>query len=354
MKIAITKFHVNVNGMTADRQLGLLGGQELSKCSAKLRNVWKAGVFPTEKVRPTGRIRKSVSECMFRLGVLGGDGGWSIPYDAAEEALREIKVLQVKHEAYKQDLLLQWEEVCKKSVEDFRKEFPTYSESRVLAEELGKSVEELTDVLASKLEHAQPTLAKVKKALNFSYSVKVYSDMVEGEDALAQAIRESRKNEEGDLFTQLIRDTVKVADEVFSLLTGGGDNEKAVNRRTLRRAEEMLVSKVQSMAFLDSRLSNLYMGVQAVLDPLTNAPASKTLRVRECGDLIALLAVLSNEERLKSRLESLGAGEPLLPASAKQELTLVVDKDEEEKVEEVPEEQGEEEVLTTVAQLNWG
>ena len=331
----IVKLYVAVSGFTPDRQLGILKNKELFKLSAKLRNVWKAGVFPSEEIKPTGTLRKAVYDTLFKYGVLGGDGGWTVPEENAMTALNEVKAIQVRHEAYSKDLVSRWPVVCAKAVADFEKQFHMLPESAVMADDLNMSVDALTEKLSEMMQHRQPSVQAVASKLRFAYSVKVYENMVEGEDALSQAIRESLKNEGEDLFTQMIKDTVKVADEMFSLLTTAGDASKAVNRRTLRKGEDMLVNRVKSLAFIDKRLYSLAAGVEEVLAPLTSADVSKTLRVGECGDLIALLAVLSNEERLKGRLESLKPGEPLLPASAKQEIMLVVDNEDMEQ-EEVP------------------
>lgn len=330
----IVKIYAAVSGFTPERQLGVLENTEYSKLSAKLRKVWKAGVFPADEVKPTASLRKSVYETLFKYGVIGMDGGWSVAPENAIQALEEVKALQRRHDDYRSNLVRRWDGICRQAVLDFEEQFTALPEAVGMAADVGMSTSELREKLSAMLQKRQPSVGAVSSKLRFSYSVKVYENMVEGEDALSQALKASLDQESVDLYGQMIKDTAKQADEMFSLLTAGGDNSKAVNRRTLRKGEELLVNKVRSLGFIDPRLVTLAAGVEKVLAPLVGTEKTKTLRVGECGELLALLAVLSNEERLKKRLEVIQHGDSLVITN---DVEVVVDtEDEVEEVQAAP------------------
>lgn len=331
--MAIVKFNPVVSGITPNRQLGKVKGKSLEGLPSHLRAVWKAGVFPAENIRFIGTTRKAIADALYRHGTISNDGAYRTSEEVAPEALKEARAIERKFNKDLDKLLVDWEQVCINSVTAFERELMAHPERHTLSQQFGyESVDEMVRDLTVRMRASQPSAKRVKHDVWMYVYVEVNGELQSDDKDLLTAIGDTEKRVEEDLLSSLLKDTVKAADEIFTLLTKAEDGQ-ALNRRTLSKAQKLLIDKVRSLAYVDKRLYSLAAGAEAVLSPLTSIETSKTIRIGECGDLIALLAVLSNEKRLLARLDALEDGQPLLPVTAKREFTVVVD--EEDKEEEV-------------------
>lgn len=290
-----------VSGITGERQIATLKalGVDLKDLPQGLRTLWKQGVIPSEHLRPTGRIRKQVEEYLFKHSVKGGLG-WVVPAENVKQVIAWLKTKQAEHQLYVDKLCMKWGDIRLEAQQDLRQKFGDHP---------------LFPELLAAMQRAQPQEAEVRHKLTMSYSIsEFYQGEKTGDEMLDEEIEKSSKADRKGLVHQLFRDTAKKADELFSLLTSG-EKDRTINRRSLRKVEDYLVKKIKSLSFLDKRLIALAGGVEQVLSPLMAMPEGKTITAAECGDLIALMAVLSSEERLKNRLDALQPGEVLTVAS---------------------------------------
>lgn len=303
-----------VSGITGERQIASLKalGVDLSSLPKDLRAVWKEGVVPLEKLRPTGTFRRQVAEHLFKHAARG-QFGWVVTEDNAKSVIAWLKTKQAEHQRYVDGLVANWPVICNEAQEAMLAKFGQHP---------------MASKLLGAMKRAQPDESEIRRKLRLTYSVKEYYEVGGSDDPELDAeLRRSAEEEQTGLVHQLFKDTVQTAEELYDLFTSGDQNGRTINRRSLRKVEDYLVKKINALSFLDQRLKALAGGVQRVLDPLLQVPAGKTITSGQCGDLIAMLTVLSSERRLKARLDALQPGEVLTVASMLPTLQVEEDAD---------------------------
>lgn len=324
----------DVHGITATRQYDIKKfGVDLAELPAGVRAIWREAVVPQEELRPTGKFRKQVSDLLFRHAV-PTPFGWLVPEPVLPNILGELDRITGEHDAYRDDLIGRWSKVCDRA-------------ANAVAQRLGSHP--LAADFLKALRAIQPSENELRQKLGVVYRLKSISELSgEGEPAaVASVIAESAEAENESLYQQLLNDTAKVADEILAMLTEA-DAAKAVNRRTLRKAEDYLVSKVKGLSFVDKRLCALAGGVEQVLRPLADLPTNQIIRVKDVGELICMLTVLANPARLQGRLDAVPEGEVLKVEIAGAQLQLVDDEEDAAPVVAEPSEEAKEEQVQSV------
>ena len=320
----------SVSGITGERQIASLEslGVDLTDLPQGLRTLWKQGVVPTQHLRPTYQFRKELETHLYKHAVKS-ELGWVCRQEDAKGLLHWLKAKKKEHDHYVDNLTLKWDEVRREAQEDLRQQFgghPAFPK------------------LLTAMQRAQPAVLEIKSKLSLNYSITgFYQAETTGDPELDVELKNSAQAGEEGLVKQLFRDTVKTADELFTLFTSGG-KDRTINRRSLWKAEDYLVKKINSLSFLDKRLIALAGGVEKVLSPLVAMPAGKTITAADCGELVALLAVLSSEARLKARLDALQPGEVLNVTTFMPNLSMLEDDEDEPAIEADAESSQEEEV----------
>lgn len=329
---------VSVSGITGERQIASLEslGVDLTDLPQGIRTLWKQGVVPTEHLRPTDRFRKEIEAHLYKHAVKS-ELGWVCRHEDAKNLLHWLKAKKKEHDHYVAMLVLKWDEVRREAQEELRQQFGSHP---------------AFPKLLMAMQRAQPDALEIRSKLTLNYSITgFYQAESTGDPELDVELKNSAVAGEEGLVQQLFRDTVKIADELFTLFTSGEKNRtnRTINRRSLRKVEDYLVKKIKSLSFLDKRLIALAGGVEQALAPLVAMPAGKQITAADCGELVALLAVLSSEARLKARLDALQPGEVLSVASFMPNLSMMEDEEDEPAIVADAESSQEEEVDAPVA-----
>lgn len=291
----------DIHGIAASRQLDALKHIiDLKELPKELRAVVKDAIIPNEELRPIGKFRMRVASELGPVSIAKHYGYKTTP-EKAPEALVALRRIEKEFGSYRADLLNRWDEICLTAQADVYQRFSGYS---------------IQDKMVEAVRRAQPSKSDVAAKIGMSIKVTAVADAQDvSDDAdLQKALLDSEVEDAKSDFETLMEDTAKTADNILSLLLKG-ENDKAVNRRTLSKARKHLVEKVNDLAFGSHKAKALAGGVKRVLQPLLDIDAGNTVRIADCGELIATLTIVSNVERLNNHLDSLKEGEVFIPAS---------------------------------------
>ena len=288
-EITSVQMMFKVKTITPERQINVaeLGLSENS-LPPEVKSFLKENVLPSDRLKSIHRIRRKAELDLDDFTVKDKDSKLRIMHpDDAERACNLVLKAQQAVDIEKAKLETQYFILCDEVLERIKVEFKDY---------------DFVDKLGEAVKRHQPSWEYIDNQIQVYFSFRPCAEMSSEDPKIFKIFQEGYAQEKQTLFGTLLGQVVSRSEEILKIVFNGEELQRA----TLRTVEDMR-AKVNRLSFLDKRLKPLAVGMKTVLNDLPEG--NSNVPVKQLGQFIAMITLLSNKKRLLERLDN---NEPLI------------------------------------------